>query len=345
MIKSMTEILDDLQKPYPEFVKYKKATKDGPANVPYLPWNAQRNILNKVLPGQWSLEYPVLTKVEKVIFVQCRLNIQTTDGLVYFEGWGEKEQDFFTEGKNVGQPKPMYGDCTKQAQRSAFKAACSWLGIGDWIRAGSQNFGNPKGQSQNGQSSNQQTSGQQQASGKAQPALIETAKPEKPEQPQPATVDRKTANSAAVALQAPPAIKTGLERPCPKDVSPEDWEARCALVPRILEICLDRWGRGYGLRWLADITSVQDFSTEDLYLIEHGELGRILDEAKAHAVPRDASLTDDERFRKECAEAGFAADADRLIKAHTFKGETKFDLARKALESLKTRNAGKVRAA
>jgi hypothetical protein len=325
-LRSMTEILAILQSPHEEFVKRKASKANGPADTPFLPWNAQRNILNKACGGFWTLEYPVLTKVDHVVFVQARINIQTTDGVVYFEGWGEKAQDFYPDGK----PKPMYGDATKQAQRAAFKAACSMLGIGDWIRAKSQTFEQPK----------PTTNSQQPTTDNRQPKTQANLMPTTPvaaAKPAPLYADRKEMHAAAMAAQAPAAvaakIETGLERACPANVAPDEWDARCAWVDRLLEIT-GRWPKKTERDWLSDQTKVEPWTNEELYHVSASELATIYEAAKENAVPREEALGEDEKFRKECVDAGFDNDyATRMLAKYTFRGQSEpnYDVARKQL--------------
>lgn len=116
--KSITDIITDLSRPRPEYVKQKTLKGN---RIDFLEWHSAVRILDECAPGWQSEVKQVISEAGKIAVV-VRICVPCAEGLVWREAIGNEDDD-----------ASGYGDPFSNAQAMAFKRAAAMFGVGLYL--------------------------------------------------------------------------------------------------------------------------------------------------------------------------------------------------------------------
>lgn len=122
--RSITDIVADLSKPRPEYVKTKEAKNkrtNSTTTIRFFEWHSAVRILDECAPG-WSSEVKQVIDAAGKIAAIVRISVPCAEGVVWREALGNEDDDH--EG---------FGDPFSNAEAMAFKRAAAKFGVGLYL--------------------------------------------------------------------------------------------------------------------------------------------------------------------------------------------------------------------
>lgn len=116
--RSISEIIADLSRPRPEYVKQKTLKGN---RIDFLEWHSAVRILDECAPGWHSEVKQVISEAGKIAVV-VRICVPCAEGLVWREAIGNEDDD-----------ASGYGDPFSNAEAMAFKRAAAKFGVGLYL--------------------------------------------------------------------------------------------------------------------------------------------------------------------------------------------------------------------